>query len=75
MQLTLFEMEPSYSDLERRIEAVHQKSEKVRRGIYAEHTELKKMYHDLKHEFDMLKASICKANQTLNTYTLHVEGK
>lgn len=66
MQLTLFEMEPSFSDLERRVEAIHQKTEKVRRGIYAEHSELKKMYHELKHEFETLKIAISNTAKSKN---------
>lgn len=67
MQLTLFEMEPSFSDLERRVEAIHQKTEKVRRGIYAEHSELKKMYFELKHEFETLKVAISNTAKSENS--------
>lgn len=57
-QLELFP--PDVKDLEYRLEKVKAQTESTRRGLFARHAELKKMYDELKFEFDSLKMAICK---------------
>lgn len=42
------------------IEKVRKSSDKVRKGIYARHAELAKMYMELQNEFQNLKRAMCR---------------
>lgn len=53
-------LKPSVEELEARIEKVQNTSDVTRKGIFARHAELKRMYDDLKWEFELLKTAICK---------------
>lgn len=35
-------------------------TEKVRRGLFAKHSELKKNYDELRYEFELLKRDLCR---------------
>jgi len=58
LQLELFPA--STRDLEFKIEKVRATTESTRRGLFARHAELRKMYDELKYEFDSLKMALCK---------------
>ena len=63
MTLQLELLDKSEMDLLReRVEKVQKSSDNVRRGIYARHAELAKMYMEVKHELDTLKEAICRAS-------------
>lgn len=57
-QLELFP--PDVRDLQFKIEKVKAQTESTRKGLFARHAELTKMYTELKYEFDSLKMAICK---------------
>jgi hypothetical protein len=63
MQLLLFKHEPSIDEISNRVDEMQKSSEKVRRGIYAKHSQLNKMYIELKNEFEQLKSAITKGHQ------------
>ena len=60
-QLTF--LEPNIPELEHRVDRIEASTEAVRKGIYARHAELRRMYDDLKWEFDSLKMAICKVEK------------
>ena len=62
-QLMLFEHQPSVDELREQVAAIHQKTEKVRKGIYARHGELTKMYLEVKAELETLKVAMCRSSQ------------
>lgn len=56
-------LEPSIPELEHRVDRIEASAEAVRKGIYARHGELRRMYDELKWEFDSLKMAICKGEK------------
>ena len=60
-QLTF--LDHSLPELERRLEKVEASSNAVRKGIHVRHCELKKLYDELKWEFETLKMAICKGEK------------
>jgi len=62
-QLSLFE-ESKEEKLQREMKTLQDKFEKFRRTMFAREAEFKKMYHELKHEYEWLKLSLCKGKIT-----------
>ena len=59
MQLT-FITEPIDIRLNREIQEIINRQEKVRKKLFAENNQLKKEVNDLKKDLEFLKANICK---------------
>lgn len=66
-QLLLFE-ESREEKLEREVKRLKEQTEKIRKGIYAKHGELYKLYLEQKQELDILKTAICRGVSTLATH-------
>ena len=61
VQYDLFEPPISeVEDMKRQLAEMKKSQDKVRKGIYAKHGELCKMYLDLYHEVETLKRDICR---------------
>lgn len=58
-QLELFPLSQDEKNAQR-IEEVFQRSERVRKGLYAKHGEILKMLLEIKHDFEQMKQVICK---------------
>lgn len=59
IQLELFE-ESLDETVERKIKAIEDKFEKVRRSLFAKNAELTKLYNQQKQEIEILKAALCR---------------
>jgi hypothetical protein len=57
-QLLLF-LETPESRMQREIEKLNLKHEKLRKGQYAKYNELAKMYKEVKEDLDFIKSNIC----------------
>lgn len=62
-QLLLFP-ETEEEKIQREFQELKKSCDKVRKAMFARHGELTKMYLQLHHEFETLKASICKEKAT-----------
>lgn len=58
-QLLLFQ-DPPEIRMQREINALTEKYNKLRKGQYAKYSELKKLYVEAKEDIDFIKSSICK---------------
>lgn len=63
MQLELFE-EPREMRIEREIADLKSQISSMRKALFARHSELAKMYHELSHEFATLKHAVCRETLT-----------
>lgn len=59
MQLELFE-EPRDMRIDREIAELKSQINSLRKGLFARHSELAKMYSHLEHEFETLKQALCR---------------
>jgi len=66
VQLDLFKSveEAKQEELFNRVESIHQSTEKVRRGLFARHNELAKMYLELSQRLEYIERHICKGGQS-----------
>ena len=61
-QLLIFEEKPE-KKLQREVDELHAKYDKLRKGQYARLNELSKMFKEAKEDIDIIKSALCK-NQT-----------
>ncbi len=60
IQLDFFPEDQEIKELKKTITEVKVSSDKVRRGLFARHGELSKMYIDLANRLDIIERNICK---------------
>jgi hypothetical protein len=60
-QLEFLKEESEIKALQDRIELVKESNDKVRRGLFARHGELAKMYLELKNDLEIIKQNLCKS--------------
>jgi hypothetical protein len=63
MQLMLFETKISNEEILERLLSSEQKLERNRKSLHAKNGNLAKEISELKHEFEMLKAAICRLSK------------
>ncbi len=60
IQLDLFQEYSEDEELRREVKKLHESSEKVRRGIFARHNELSKLYLELNYRLEIIERNICQ---------------
>lgn len=55
--------------LEKELERLKEKSEKMRKALFARHGSLNKAYDDLKYEFEMLKEAMVKIKPSIENHS------
>lgn len=66
-QLLLFDPPPNeLQSLKDEVKTLKESQDKVRRGMFARHNELAKMYLELKNEHELLIQNICKGGVSKN---------
>jgi molybdopterin-biosynthesis enzyme MoeA-like protein len=57
----LFFQESKEEKLAREVQRLKEQADKVRKGLYAKHGELMKLYLEQKHELEVLKQALCRS--------------
>lgn len=60
IQLDLFQEYSEEDHLRNEVKKIRESSEKVRRGIFARHNELSKLYLELNYRLELIERNICR---------------
>ena len=58
MQLLLIDYRPSNAEISEHVHILEKKTDSMRKGLFARHSELSKMYHQMKDEIEQLKVAL-----------------